>query len=375
MRVVMNEIREVFGNTTTARAFGIERDKHDILWLAADEVDEDVWHVHGEVQGSADEPYATDIEVVVSLDDGEFTVLDADCSCPVGNNCKHAAALLMRWVGKWGLEDGGPAFASITAIEDRRLTAAPPASHAEKGTPTSGTGSPRNTSTRKPPKEVEIPKPVTQKTGLPAPLASWLETTIRVGTGSGTGGAAPSAKKKPSPTTRKPCIFYLLTDDGVLHALRGRRRPDGSEPELTGEYATTAWLGTGRDLPSYADENDIAVLTLMATKREYAYGNLSTRINGVQGYQLLQMVQQTGRLYALRHSSLAAALSKSALPSERSLREALVFGEPRAASLTWRANDADPANKMRLAASIEGMPVVLIASDPPYALDLPQHRH
>ncbi|MFY8062200.1 MAG: SNF2-related protein, partial [Usitatibacteraceae bacterium] len=59
---------------------------------------------------------------------------------------------------------------------------------------------------------------------------------------------------------------------------------------------------------------------------------------------------------------------------ERSLREALVFGEPRAASLTWRANDADPANKMRLAASIEGMPVVLIASDPPYALDLPQHR-
>ncbi|MFN6171400.1 MAG: SNF2-related protein [Burkholderiales bacterium] len=374
MRVVMNEIREVFGNTTTARAFGIERDKHDILWLAADEVDEDVWHVHGEVQGSADEPYATDIEVVVSLDDGEFTVLDADCSCPVGNNCKHAAALLMRWVGKWGLEDGGPAFASITAIEDRRLTAAPPASHAEKGTPTSGTGSPRNTSTRKPPKEVEIPKPVTQKTGLPAPLASWLETTIRVGTGSGTGGAAPSAKKKPSPTTRKPCIFYLLTDDGVLHALRGRRRPDGSEPELTGEYATTAWLGTGRDLPSYADENDIAVLTLMATKREYAYGNLSTRINGVQGYQLLQMVQQTGRLYALRHSSLAAALSKSALPSERSLREALVFGEPRAASLTWRANDADPANKMRLAASIEGMPVVLIASDPPYALDLPQHR-
>ncbi|MFN7474176.1 MAG: SNF2-related protein [Burkholderiales bacterium] len=370
----MNEIREVFGNTTTARAFGIERDKHDILWLAADEVDEDVWHVHGEVQGSADEPYATDIEVVVSLDDGEFTVLDADCSCPVGNNCKHAAALLMRWVGKWGLEDGGPAFASITAIEDRRLTAAPPASHAEKGTPTSGTGSPRNTSTRKPPKEVEIPKPVTQKTGLPAPLASWLETTIRVGTGSGTGGAAPSAKKKPSPTTRKPCIFYLLTDDGVLHALRGRRRPDGSEPELTGEYATTAWLGTGRDLPSYADENDIAVLTLMATKREYAYGNLSTRINGVQGYQLLQLAQHTGRLHALRHSSLAAALSKSALPSERSLLDALVFGEPRAASLTWRANDADPANKMRLAASIEGMPVVLIASDPPYALDLPQHR-
>jgi superfamily II DNA or RNA helicase len=374
MRAVMNEIRTVFGNTTTARAFGIERDKHDILWLAADEVDEDVWHVHGEVQGSADEPYATDIEVVVSLDDSEFTVLDADCSCPVGNNCKHAAALLMRWVGKWGLEDGGPAFASITAIEDRRLTAAPPASHAEEGTPTSGAGSPRNTSTRKPPKEVEIPKPVTQKTGLPAPLASWLETTIRVGTGSGTGGAAPSAKKKPSPTTRKPCIFYLLTDDGVLHALRGRRRPDGSEPELTGEYATTTWLGTGRDLPSYADENDVAVLTLMDTRREYAYGNLATVISGVQGYQLLQMAQQTGRLYALRRSSLAAALSKSAHLSERCLLDAVVFGEPRAASLTWRANDGDPAKQVRLAASIEGVPVVLIASDPPYALDLPQHQ-
>ena len=48
----------------------------------------------GEVQGSRRTPY----EVVVSLQRSKRGVLlETSCSCPVGQNCKHAAALLSAW--------------------------------------------------------------------------------------------------------------------------------------------------------------------------------------------------------------------------------------------------------------------------------------
>ena len=50
--------------------------------------------LHGEVSGSRPEPYT----VAVSCEsgaNGTLVPLEGHCSCPVGRNCKHMAALLL----------------------------------------------------------------------------------------------------------------------------------------------------------------------------------------------------------------------------------------------------------------------------------------
>jgi uncharacterized Zn finger protein len=52
------------------------------------------WLLLGEVQGTQSEPYETSVELV--LDDGQVQHWGGRCSCPVGRNCKHAAALALK---------------------------------------------------------------------------------------------------------------------------------------------------------------------------------------------------------------------------------------------------------------------------------------
>jgi superfamily II DNA or RNA helicase len=53
------------------------------------------WLLEGEVQGSQRWPYALTIELTLTAE-GEIDTWDADCSCPVGYNCKHGVALTMK---------------------------------------------------------------------------------------------------------------------------------------------------------------------------------------------------------------------------------------------------------------------------------------
>ncbi|TXH91229.1 MAG: helicase SNF2 [Rhodoferax sp.] len=52
------------------------------------------WLLLGEVQGTQSEPYETSVELV--LQDGAVHHWGGRCSCPVGHNCKHAVALLIK---------------------------------------------------------------------------------------------------------------------------------------------------------------------------------------------------------------------------------------------------------------------------------------
>ena len=53
------------------------------------------WLLEGEVQGSQRWPYTLTIELTLT-EAGEIDTWDADCSCPVGYNCKHGVALTMK---------------------------------------------------------------------------------------------------------------------------------------------------------------------------------------------------------------------------------------------------------------------------------------
>ena len=52
------------------------------------------WHIEGEVQGSLPEPYEVSVELVIAPN-GQLTLWSGDCSCPVGEDCKHAVALTL----------------------------------------------------------------------------------------------------------------------------------------------------------------------------------------------------------------------------------------------------------------------------------------
>ncbi|MDI1245569.1 MAG: SWIM zinc finger family protein, partial [Rhodoferax sp.] len=55
----------------------------------------EVWLLLGDVQGSARLPYEVSIEVKRSPE-GRVLEWDSDCSCPVGYQCKHGVALMIK---------------------------------------------------------------------------------------------------------------------------------------------------------------------------------------------------------------------------------------------------------------------------------------
>jgi len=56
---------------------------------------EDHWLLLGEVQGSLREPYEVSIEMAVTPQ-GTVDYWDSECDCPVGSDCKHGVALMLK---------------------------------------------------------------------------------------------------------------------------------------------------------------------------------------------------------------------------------------------------------------------------------------
>ena len=62
------------------------------------DVEEDgkgVWRIGGEVQGTQHEPYALSVELVLAPN-GQVRSWSGECTCPVGEDCKHAVALTLK---------------------------------------------------------------------------------------------------------------------------------------------------------------------------------------------------------------------------------------------------------------------------------------
>ncbi len=78
---------------TYARALELYR-VQNVLDLRIEAVG-DVWLVEGQVQGTQRKPYAVSIDLVFD-DHGRIKGWDSDCTCPVGYQCKHGVALLIK---------------------------------------------------------------------------------------------------------------------------------------------------------------------------------------------------------------------------------------------------------------------------------------
>ncbi len=91
----INALSDFFTSTTWKRGQAIRSRVKKIKYSKDDELE----LLSGKVGGSSGETY--EVEIVINRDiDNDIDELEADCSCPVGWDCKHAVALLLEAVAK-----------------------------------------------------------------------------------------------------------------------------------------------------------------------------------------------------------------------------------------------------------------------------------
>jgi hypothetical protein len=86
-----------------------------VLFLNSNENEKGV-RIKARVQGSRRQPYAQTIEVVAI--NGVFLDIEGECSCPVGFNCKHVAAVLFAAIAQQSKANQG-ALKVVPAVSGR----------------------------------------------------------------------------------------------------------------------------------------------------------------------------------------------------------------------------------------------------------------
>jgi superfamily II DNA or RNA helicase len=238
----------------------------------------DVWQLDGLVQGSARYPYKVSVELSRSPQ-GRVLDWDSDCTCPVGYQCKHAIALMIKaaYKGQQILGEGTQAFKPQT---EKELEAQRQADLAK----------------RKAAAQLEAENQVLR----------WLGELERGGIKA---PVAPATAKPNAKPERHDQFLYLL----------GVTAPTGPNPLLTLEMvvsypkATGGWAKAkpvkfqperGQAVYDLASETDHDVLQLMRTMPGasssyfYNYGVKSrVTVDGKYGLQALEQAASTGRLF------------------------------------------------------------------------------
>jgi superfamily II DNA or RNA helicase len=257
-----------------------------VLRLSIDSLGND-WLLRAEVQGSQHRPYDVTIELTLTPG-GEVGNWDSDCTCPVGYQCKHGVAVMLK-AAQQGLRLMDSSVAN-------KFTFAPPT-----------------------PEQIEAERQaVLARTAekarqeAEAPLLRWMEEFDRASAAAAPGDRPvdPLAALYGSrPKDRVEYYLYLLSVAGS----------QGSTPQLqleamvSYEKVNGGWAkpklikskpGKGHAVFDNASETDHEVLQLMramppcnVNRYYYSYDfNSSVLIEGQAGLLLLQQAASTGRL-------------------------------------------------------------------------------
>ncbi|MCK9214844.1 MAG: DEAD/DEAH box helicase [Rhodoferax sp.] len=237
----------------------------------------DVWLLLGDVQGSARQPYEVSIEVKRSPE-GRVLEWDSDCTCPVGYQCKHGVALMIKAAYKGqqilGASASTPGFKPLT---EQELAAQRQADLAR----------------RQAAAQLDAENQVIR----------WLGELER-------GGAkAPLAEQRNKPDPRHEVFLYLLN----VMAPQGPHplltlEAVVSYPKVNGDWAKAKPIktvpGSGQPVYDLATEADHDVLQLMRTMPNadsgyfYSYSAKSrVTVEGKYGVQAIELAANTGRLF------------------------------------------------------------------------------
>ena len=207
------------------------------------------------VQGNERRPYRQDISVSRRAT-GQI-VIDSDCSCPVGQNCKHVAAALLE-----GLSRASAPYARRDAPIASRSMAAVPAA----------------------------PAPAPE---LPPQLASWLNSLEE----------ARARDEEDYPKGQQQRIIYVLAPEanrrGVprleLSIMTTRLLKDGSLSQSAHKFEPRTALHSSSPA-KYLRPTDFRIFRkIMMTRGEYGQYSSSPPFMSDDGFDLLEDILATGR--------------------------------------------------------------------------------
>ncbi|BEU97193.1 DEAD/DEAH box helicase [Acidovorax sp. DW039] len=231
---------------------------------------EEGWHLQGVVHGAQQPPYAVAVTMAV-MPDGQVDYWRGTCECPVGRQCKHAVALMLKAARL-------PVSEQVRAASAPRKPSAAVASHS-----------------------VRERMAAVQQAEAQAQLINWLQALDAAG---GEGRTTPV-----DPAVRPEQYLYLVSVVGAL------RQPPQlqleavvSYPKVTGGWAKPKQVRTqparGQAVYDQASDTDREVLQLLrAMPRSQTYysaysGAPCAVLEGPVGVLALQQAASTGRLFA-----------------------------------------------------------------------------
>ena len=243
-----------------------------VVHIDIEERGDSAFTIHGEVQGTQPEPYGLSVELQLAPN-GQVSAWSGECSCPVGEDCKHAVALTLKAAHL----RSGPALApssaplsaqavqALQAMQDR--VAAQARAEAE------------------------------------ARLVRWLHDWDL---------AADNAVPPPpgARADRPECYLYLLSTVGRLRSGAPQLQIEAvvSYAKVTGGWAKPKTIrtqpGPGQAVYDRATDADRQLLQLLrAMPRSLGYysaysGAPSGVLEGTVGLLALQQAAATGRLFA-----------------------------------------------------------------------------
>jgi superfamily II DNA or RNA helicase len=306
-----NSLEELTSNATWTRG-RLLYSGQKVLELTISPAD-GYWLLEGKVQGSERWPYTLAIELTLT-EAGEIDTWDADCSCPVGYNCKHGVALTMK-AAYQGLRILGSEGAS-TAVRPASRT--PPTAEALEAARLA----------------TQARLDEAQRLEAEAHLLNWFYEMDRA-----SGSSTPPAIS-PRNQNRPEQYLYLLKAVGPstrpqqlhLEAMVSYRKASGewAKPKAirTPPHAGQA----AYDLASNTDREILQLLLSMPDPNRSYYsaysGSPAATPRGHVGVIALQLAASTGRLYAWN--------------VDGSPGSALQWGPPR--TLDWSWHEVTPAH-------------------------------
>jgi len=273
--------------------------------------------IHGEVQGSAPQPYVA--RVLISPGRGGQVTFEASCTCPVGYHCKHVAAVLLEALAGGYEQTPSPPTPATTPLV---FTTLKNADWQNRGSPSSNSPS-------------SAPKP-----NVESPLESWLRQLQ---------DATALPNPDDYPPTLKQRLLYLL-----------QLREPGQQARLQVELVSARLLKEGGysmthsfkgDGAGYIRPVDRSLLKWLGLLQNYRSGySAPYDLQGTEAVTLLQQMLATGRCH-WQHKG----------------NPPLQLGPQRRATPQWQvAQDGT----QRLLYQVEGGAEVVLPLVPPWYLDL-----
>ena len=343
------DIEKEFGEQGFRR--GIDYVSGKRIQITSAQMDEErVWHLVASVKGSLSEAYITTVEM--EFFQYGIEIFAAECTCPVGLNCKHAAGLAYLWTTLQPQKNGTltgataePMGAQVAGI-DALISPA-----AESVSATSVASN-------------------TVSSGLAADLSQWLRASFEQ--------SAPLARGESAEgKASSDFVAYLLTERGEL-TLAKARRLKGGETKLNVQAASLSWINYQHAAPNYVDNVDEPILRMLAATIGMQSSRPVLQLNGATGAQLLRMVLATERLWMAPSGFTDTETRTKALRSaERpALSAPLTLAAAEPVTLTWSAVETSLGERMALRALVgsstnqSGASLPIVALDPPLVIDI-----